>query len=97
MKEDIIHFNILQLQFQLEIFEIKYLKFVLQIYQFHLYNGLDYNFGQKIQHIKVVYNLLADFLLNLWCKQDNYIVIMKICIMLVLYFVIKKKWQYFYK
>src|SRR5688572_32876680 len=87
MKEGMIHFNILQLQFQLEISVIKYLKFVLQTYQFHLYNGLGYNSGQKIQRAKIVYNLLVDFLLNLWCKQGNYVVIMKICIMLVLYFV----------
>src|SRR5438034_10778907 len=95
MKEDIIYFNILQLQFQLGIFEIKCLKFVLQTYQFHLYNGLDYNSGQKIQHTKVVYNLLVNFLLNLWCRQDNYVVIMKIYTMPVLYFVIRRKWQYF--
>src|SRR6266542_1028241 len=97
MIEDMIHFSILQLQFQPEISEIKYLKFVPQTYQFHLYNGLDYNSGQKIQHTKVVYNLLVNFLLNLWYRQDNYAVIMKIYIMLVLCFVIKKKWQYFYK
>src|SRR5271154_3982392 len=97
MKEDTIYFNILQLQFQLEISETKCLKFVHQIYQYHLYNGLDYSSGRKIQHIGAVYNLLVNFLLNLWCKQDNYVVIMKIYIMLVLCFVIRRKWQYFYK